>query len=194
MIVKVCGITNRDDAEFAVRAGATALGFNFYKGSPRVIDPDKAADIINALPSSVLKVGIFVNESPEMIEQVVARTGLDVAQVIGSGPSSGRCWKVHRVDASFTANSLDDSTAEAFLLDTPSATEYGGTGRTFDWSRARIDGKKIIIAGGLGPDNVARAIQECRPWGVDACSRLERAPGLKDAAKVQEFISAALSV
>ncbi len=119
---------------------------------------------------------------------------MDIAQVIGDAPSGPRIWKVFRVDERFSPEQLDGSHAEAFLLDTPSKLQYGGTGHTFDWSLARIQNKRVIIAGGLGPDNVAAAIQESHPWGVDACSRLESSPGHKDPAKVRAFVAAALSV
>jgi phosphoribosylanthranilate isomerase len=194
MIVKICGITNREDAAVAVEAGASALGFNFYPPSPRAIGIETARELTAALPGRILKVGVFVNESPANIARTMLEAGLDVAQVIGETPKGVRTWKVHRMNPGFSAEELDDAGAEAFLLDTPSASLYGGTGHAFDWSRARIDGKKIVIAGGLGPDNVAAAIRICRPWGVDACSRLESSPGRKDPRKLEAFVAAALSV
>ncbi len=194
MMVKICGITNLEDAQTAVEAGASALGFNFYPRSPRAIGTKAAKEITSTVPPGILKVGIFVNEPPETIKNVMSEAGLDIAQVIGEGSPAARVWKVYRVDEDFSPGQLDGSTVEAFLLDTPSASQYGGTGHTFPWSRARIAGKRIVIAGGLGPDNVAAAIQESRPWGVDACSRLERSPGRKDPAKVRAFITAAFSL
>jgi phosphoribosylanthranilate isomerase len=194
MMVKVCGITNLADAEVAVEAGVSALGFNFYLPSPRAIRLEAARAIADRLPAGVVKVGIFVNVPPEVVVGTLQHAGMDVAQVIGEMPSGVRTWKVCHAGPDFSAEELDDPHAEAFLLDTPSAALYGGTGRTFDWSRARIEGKRIVIAGGLGPDNVAAAIRAARPWGVDACSRLESAPGLKDPEKVKAFVAAALSV
>ena len=194
MIVKICGITNQDDADLCAESGAAALGFNFFPQSPRYITPEHAARIASHLPPEVLKVGIFVNEAPAHIAAVKAEARLDVAQIIGDPPRGLRYWTTHRVNADFAADQLDDSEAEAFLLDTPSATLFGGTGHTFDWQRARIPGKRIIIAGGLGPDNVSAAIRAATPWGVDACSRLEREPGRKDPAKVKAFVQAALNV
>lgn len=194
MIVKVCGITCLEDAEIAVEAGASAMGFNFYPPSPRAITPMAARAIVDRLPAGIIKAGIFVNEPPDAVIRTVEAAGLDVAQVIGDTPPGIRSWKVHRAGPEFTAGDLNDPRAEAFLLDTPSGALHGGTGVTFDWRRARIDGKRIVIAGGLGPDNVADAIRVCRPWGVDACSRLESSPGRKDPRAVRAFIEAALNV
>lgn len=194
MIVKICGITTNEDARAAVAAGASALGFNFYLQSPRVVLPSRAREIGRTLPSGILKVGVFVNEDPAVIARAMSEAGLDIAQVIGPTPAGVRTWRVHRVTEDFSSEQLADENAEAFLLDTPSASLYGGTGATFDWSRARIPGKRIVIAGGLGPDNVATAVSECRPWGVDACSRLESSPGRKDHARLEAFVRAALSV
>ncbi|MBS1873794.1 MAG: phosphoribosylanthranilate isomerase [Acidobacteria bacterium] len=194
MIVKVCGVTNLADAEVAIQAGANALGFNFYPPSPRYIAPAAARAIIDRLPGGIIKAGIFVNETPAAVEATSAAAGLDVAQVIGETPAAVRSWKVCRVGADFAAGQLDDPRAEAYLLDTPSAALYGGTGHAFDWSLARIEGKRIVIAGGLGPSNVAEAIRVARPWGVDACSRLESSPGRKDPAAVRAFVEAALNV
>ncbi len=194
MIVKICGITNSGDAAIAIAAGATALGFNFYPRSPRFISFAAARAIAAEVPAGILKVGIFVNETPERVCEAVPEAGIDVAQVIGPPPASARYWRVHRPVPGFCSNDLDDSRAEAFLLDTPSDSLHGGTGHTFDWLLASIPGKRIVIAGGLGPDNVAQAIRACRPWGVDACSRLESTPGRKDPDKVKAFVAAALSV
>jgi phosphoribosylanthranilate isomerase len=194
MIVKICGITNREDATVAVEAGASSIGFNFYPPSPRAISVETARELAAGWPAGILKVGVFVGEAPATIARTMSEAGLDIAQVIGESPTGVRTWKVLRVDAGFSADRLDDPAAEAFLLDAPSASLYGGTGHAFDWSRAKIGGKKIVIAGGLGPDNIVAAIEMCRPWGVDACSRLESSPGRKDPEKVKAFIAAALSV
>ncbi len=191
MMVKICGITNAQDARAAIDAGASALGFNFYSKSPRAVTPQTVKAI--PVPASVLKVGVFVNEQTATIARTMIEASLDIAQVIGPAPANTRTWIVHRVSESFDLAQLDDPAAEAFLLDTPSDSLYGGTGHTFDWSRARTPSKRIIIAGGLGPENVAEAIRQARPWGVDACSRLETSPGRKDPLKVKAFIAAALS-
>ena len=194
MMVKICGITTCADAAVAVEAGAAALGFNFYPPSPRFIEAAAAREITAMLPPEILRVGVFVNETPGRIEQTMDEASLDIAQFIGTAPGATRTWKVVRVTGDFSPEVLDDPAPEAFLLDTPSDSLHGGTGRAFDWSRARIPGKRIVIAGGLGPDNVAAAIRECHPWGVDACSRLESSPGRKDPGKVKAFVAAALSV
>jgi phosphoribosylanthranilate isomerase len=193
MIVKICGITNPEDAALAVDAGATALGFNFYQPSPRYISPETARSIVETVPPGIVKVGIFVNELPATVTATLAASGLDVAQIIGEPVRDIRFWRVYRMDESFSEDALNDPDTEAFLLDAPSGLLFGGTGQTIDWRRARIPGKRIVLAGGLGPDNVAAAISECQPWGVDACSRLESSPGRKDAHKVRAFVLAALN-
>jgi len=194
MMVKICGITNRDDAMAAVEAGASAVGFNFYRDSPRYVSPTGAAMISSKISASVWKVGVFVNETPEVIAKIALDVGLDVAQLHGTSDALGiRIWRACRPDASLIA-CMGDDTAEALLLDSPSEGQHGGTGRTFDWSRARVNLKKIIIAGGLDASNVRQAIEEAQPWGVDACSRLERSPGLKDHEKMRKFVKAALEL
>ena len=120
--------------------------------------------------------------------------GLDVAQIYTDAMMADvRHWRTRRVDDDFDAEALEDQSAEAFLLDTPSATLQGGTGQTFDWRKARAAHVRIVIAGGLDASNVQQAIEQAQPWGVDACSRLESAPGRKDALKMKHFIQAALS-
>lgn len=195
MMVKICGITNRDDALAAVEAGASALGFNFYPKSPRYLSPQAAQAIVAELPPTVLKVGVFVDETNPAIQAILREAALDIAQVHGKQTVYGfRCWRARQVNSSFRCESLDDPAAEAFLLDAPSEELRGGTGRTFDWSKARIPGRRIVIAGGLDGDNVRQAIEQAEPWGVDACSRLESNPGKKDRLKMKQFIKAALSL
>jgi phosphoribosylanthranilate isomerase len=206
MMVKVCGITNQADADAA--AGVGALGFNFYRPSPRYVDPESAAAIVT--PAGVLRVGVFVNE-PRAVE-IARQARLDVIQLHGdeqAAPAGFPVWKAFRVTSDFSMDRLTFP-AEAFLLDAPGEL-YGGSGHTFDWTRAkgaadwtrakgaadwsRAKGaeRKILLAGGLGPDNVQQAIATARPWGVDACSRLELRPGIKDHAKVARFIELALT-
>ena len=196
MMVKICGITNRDDALAAIEGGASALGFNFYSGSPRYLDPDRAAELIAGLPGSIWKVGVFVNESSEGIAELARRLGLDVVQVVGTAPplSGLRVWKTVHVDEGFDLAGLDRYSVEAVLLDTPSGEAYGGTGRTFDWSKAGGATKvKIILAGGLDASNVKQAIAAANPWGVDVCSRIESSPGRKDHFKMAQFLKQATS-
>ena len=187
MLVKICGITNLDDALAAIQAGAGALGFNFWPKSPRYITPAAAAPILNALPAGICKVGIFVNDSGE---SVAAEVGLDVAQIHGtaSAPSNVRYWRAVPAGAAF-----EDDGAEAFLVDTPAGAQHGGTGRTFDWSLLQNTPRRVVLAGGLDASNVAEAIRTVHPWGVDACSRLESSPGKKDHRKLAEFIRTALT-
>jgi len=196
MIVKICGITNRGDALAGVDAGVSALGFNFYPCSPRYIEPEAAADLIRLLPAAIWKVGVFVNEAPERVAELVRRIGLDVAQLHGdelprSAPVGIRVWKALRMHDSFDAAVMEAYQVEAFVLDAASGDLYGGTGMTFDWGRASGLGKKVILAGGLDAGNVREAIRRARPWGVDACSRLEHAPGRKDHEKMRAFVEAA---
>lgn len=197
-VVKVCGITSVEDALAAVEAGAGALGFNFYPKSPRYITPAGAAVITAQVPEGILKVGVFVNEAPVSIAAIVKEAGLDVAQLHGDEGADGvppdvRVWKAFRVNDSFGLEQLEAFPAEAFLLDTPTEM-YGGSGHTFDWTRARGASGKILLAGGLDESNVRQAIAVAHPWGVDACSRLESAPGKKDHGRMARFIAAAHSV
>jgi phosphoribosylanthranilate isomerase len=189
MVVKICGITNRDDALAAIEYGATALGFNFYPKSPRCLEPADAARLIEGLPQSVWKVGVFVNEPAEKVAAIAAQAHLDIVQLHGDACATGvRTWRALPVNGDFRLEQLNSCSAEAFVLDAPSATLYGGTGGTFDWSRVAGSGKKIILAGGLDAANVQQAIRMARPWGVDACSRLESSPGRKDHTKMAEFL------
>jgi phosphoribosylanthranilate isomerase len=191
-LVKVCGITHRDDAAASIDAGAGALGFNFWPGSPRYIPPERAAEFVPTL-AGALRVGVFVDAAQEHIRAVAEMVGLDVVQLHGSfSPPPGlRIWRAVAVGPDFDAATLDDA-VEAHLLDTPAGPERGGTGRAFDWSRVCGIPRRIVLAGGLDASNVRRAIEVARPWGVDACSRLESAPGVKDHRKVAEFCRAAL--
>jgi phosphoribosylanthranilate isomerase len=191
-IVKVCGITCEEDARAAVDAGANALGFNFYAKSPRYIEPERAAQIIERVAGDYLKVGIFVSGGDFQSAALPLLGTLDVLQLYGEInsphlPADCRIWRA--LPACGAPPS--DQAFEAVLLDsfTP---EYGGTGRTFDWKLARNFSQRVIIAGGLDGSNVTEAIQVAHPWGVDACSRLEFAPGRKDLTRVQEFVRAAL--
>ncbi len=197
-IVKVCGITNQEDARAAVAAGAGALGFNFYPKSPRYVTAARAAKLTADGPAAILKVGVFVNESAARVREIVEQAGLDVAQLHGDEsaadvPAGIRVWKAYRVNDGFALEQLETFPAEAFLLDTPTEL-YGGNGHVFDWTRARGAAGRILLAGGLDESNVREAIAVARPWGVDACSRLESTPGKKDHGRMARFIAAAYSV
>ena len=190
MFVKICGITNLEDALAAVDAGATALGFIFYSRSPRGVAPDSVSGWIGEVPRDIRKVGVWVDESPAVIEAVSARLRLDVAQLHGKEttaefPSNIRVWKAVRVMPEMTA--IPEFPAEAMLLDGP------GSGQTFDWSLVAGVQKPVVLAGGLTPENVEAAVQATRPWGVDTASGVESSPGIKDHARMKLFIKAALN-
>jgi len=195
MMVKICGITKLEDAVAAIEGGASALGFNFYPKSPRYIAPDCAAGMIAKLPATVWKVGVFVNESPERITDLASHVGLDIVQLVGQAIrlSALRIWQTAYVDEKFRLADIEHNPAEAILLDTPASEAYGGTGRTFDWSRAAGSNKRIILAGGLDAGNVRQAIAAAQPWGVDICSRIESSPGRKDHVKMAQFLKEAKS-
>jgi phosphoribosylanthranilate isomerase len=180
MMVKICGITRREDAEAAVEAGASALGFIFYAKSPRYVTASAAAALGEGF-EHVWKVGVFVDESAAAIEAVMVAAKLDVAQLYGVAiPTHRRVWKAFR-----SLDSVTSDGAEAILLDGPA------NGISFDWTSAIDPDHKIIVAGGLDASNVAQAIRIANPWGVDASSRLESAPGVKNHQKIRAFIKAA---
>jgi phosphoribosylanthranilate isomerase len=193
VIVKVCGITNQEDASAAIAGGANAIGFNFYPRSPRYIAPEAAASIAS---TGVRRVGVFVNEAPARVEAVARIAALDVAQLHGDErpgdyPAALAVWKAARVGAGFDLAGYRDCPAEALLLDGPAGELYGGSGQAFDWQLAADAAQRIILAGGLDGSNVARAVALAHPWGVDACSRIESATGKKDYQKMTEFLHAA---
>jgi phosphoribosylanthranilate isomerase len=178
-IIKVCGVTSREDAQAALDAGANALGFNFYPQSPRYLTVEQAEEISIKLRGDFLRVGVFVNPLPEALSVPF----LDVAQIHGSGQSAIRTWRAVKPGTI----PPPDSAVDAWLLDTFTPA-FGGSGQTFDWALAAAFPYPAIIAGGLDADNVAEAIRIAKPKGVDSCSRLESAPGRKDRAKVSAFI------
>jgi phosphoribosylanthranilate isomerase len=201
--IKICGITNLEDALLAVNLGADDLGFNFYEKSPRYIAPEKAKEIIAELPANVMKIGVFVNESVERICEISAIAGLDAVQLHGDEDDRFidavhiMCGlpviKAIKVTPDFSAKDAAHSNAEAVLLDKFSPKEHGGTGETFDWNIAKqvsASVERVYLAGGLTPENVGEAIRTVRPYAVDVCSRIESEPGKKDAAKLKQFIDA----
>jgi len=187
--VKICGITNYEDAAIAVELGATALGF-IFASSPRQITPQKARDIIHAIPPFLKTVGVFVNEGPTEIKEIVHHCGLDLVQLHGD-ESPGLCRelmpytiKALRIkDASSIQSSLAyQGKVRALLLDTYAKDKAGGTGTTFDWRFAikiKELGIPIILAGGLGPSNIDGAIRTVKPYAVDVNSGVEECPGKK---------------
>ena len=205
VFVKICGITNLADALAAVEAGADALGFNFYRPSPRFIEPAAARAIIDQLPATVFAVGVFVNESdPETVARIADEAGVSAIQLHGDEtPEYCRALdpryviKVLRVDENFSPQDATVYQTEAIMLDAFDREMRGGTGRVIDWSIAadtRRLVKKLFLSGGLSPENVANAISAVRPYGIDACSRLESAPGRKDSKRVRSFMAAARSL
>ncbi|HEY0319972.1 MAG TPA: phosphoribosylanthranilate isomerase [Pyrinomonadaceae bacterium] len=199
--VKICGITNLEDACAAVEAGADALGFNFYPRSPRYISRLDARRIIEQLPPDILTVGVFVNEAePEALARMAEESNVGAVQLHGDeSPAYCRALgnlyviKALRVAEAFVPESVLEYETEAILLDAFDRRERGGTGRTFDWDiarRVRALVPKLYLAGGLSVENVSEAIETVRPYAVDACSRLESTPGRKDPERVRSFISA----
>jgi phosphoribosylanthranilate isomerase len=201
--VKICGITNAEDAFVAVAAGADALGFVFYRKSPRFIEPALARQIVMSLPPLVIPVGVFVDEEQQVVRNLMDDCGLTMAQLHGNESAIyckelGRTvLKALRVKDRSTFLSLAEYRGRAgvrgFVLDAFSDQAYGGTGQVIDWQLAAEVAKaaSILLAGGLTPENVEKAIHAVRPYGVDVSSGVEREPGKKDHEKVRSFIQAA---
>jgi len=191
-VVKICGITNEEDARIAVDAGANALGFNFYPKSPRYVAPERAREIIDRTRGEYCKVGVFVNTTEAVLLTVAGAVGLDVLQLHGEGSRAPKLsdYCIWRSLSGRFEVPEGEADVEAYLLD--SATpHFGGSGQAFPWIRAAAFPYCCIVAGGLDGANVAEAIETVRPWGVDACSRLESGPGKKDPVRVRAFVSAA---
>ncbi len=198
--VKICGITEFEDARDAALLGASAIGFNFYEKSPRYIEPARASKIIDHLPPFVTTVGVFVNHpDPHNLEDFALSLGLHAVQLHGN-ESPDYCAviqrvkviKVFRVDANFRVEMLRNHGSSTFLLDAASPSQYGGTGKAFKWDQvygANAFGS-IIIAGGLTPENVAHVVEELHPFAVDVASGVETKPGKKDYEKMRRFIEA----
>jgi phosphoribosylanthranilate isomerase len=199
-IVKICGITNVADGLAAAEAGADALGFVFYEQSPRRISVEAAATLIRELPLFVMKVGVFVNASEDLVLRAIRECGLNLLQFHGD-ESPDYClqfslmsMKAFRVRDSASLRALLNYPTDAWLLDAYSPAKPGGTGETFNWDlalEAQGWGRPIFLAGGLTPDNIAEAIRRGRPYAVDVSSGVEAAPGRKDHARLKAFIQAA---
>ena len=199
--VKICGITNLEDALTAIDAGADALGFVFHPQSPRHVFPEQAAAIIRHLPPFVQTIGLFVDESLDMVNATADQCGLELIQLHGM-EKPGYCDSVRRrVIKSFRVKDITslepmrDYRVAAFLLDAWSPAAHGGTGQTFNWEIAACaaQSNRIILAGGLTPENVAEAVRKVRPYGVDVSSGVESGPGKKDSRRIFDFISNAKS-
>ncbi len=209
-LVKICGITSLDDGRAAIDAGADMLGFNFFRPSPRYIEPIAAGKILDSLraersAAAFSTVGVFVNEpSPDAVMEIAATAGLDAVQLHGD-ESIEFCQKlkkllqgkslikVIRVVGRLTPTETDAYDADAIMLDSFHGEIRGGTGQVFDWSIARAVREsvpRLFLAGGLSPGNVARAIAHVQPYAVDACSSLESAPGQKDSERMKAFVHA----
>jgi len=199
--VKVCGITNPEDARAAATAGAAAIGLIFAE-SPRKVGIEEAREVAAALPEDVLKVGVFVNAEPDEVVRIAREVGLDYAQLHGDeGPEDVtavrgggvKVIKALRVRAAADLAEIEVYGADLYLLDAYSEKARGGTGTRFDWGLAKsLKGRaNILISGGLGPENVRDAVSYFEPWGVDASSSLESAPGKKDRDRVRRFVFAA---
>jgi phosphoribosylanthranilate isomerase len=209
--VKICGITNIEDARSAIEAGADMLGFNFYRRSPRFIEPAEVKKILESLRGEIKSrgttmVGVFVSEaSPEAIARIVSDAGVDAVQLHGDESTefcatlkqllNGKLLiKVLRVTDTFAPAETEKYEADAIMLDAFHPEMAGGTGQVVDWIVARSARElvpRLVLAGGLSPENVAEAITEVGPFAVDACSSLESTPGLKSAERMKAFVRAA---
>lgn len=201
LFVKVCGLTTPEDAVRASEAGADAIGLVFWPASPRAIGLEAARRIAGAVPSRVVRVGVFVDAPADEIGRTVDAVGLDLVQLHGAESPAlidalpRRAWKALQVGPGFVAADVTPwRGAAGVLLDARIAGVPGGSGRSFDWSLAAAVRERVgflVLAGGLDPGNVSRAIDVVRPDGVDVSSGVESAPGRKDAARVRDFVQAA---
>lgn len=205
--IKICGITNLDDARVAIEAGADMLGFNFYRLSSRFIEPGEARKIIESVESEsgVVAVGIFVDEPIESAVETVRISGVAAVQLHGdesvaycaelkSALNGITIIKALRVSDSFRPETVTSYPVEAIMLDAFHDNLRGGTGKVIDWTIAKRTGElvpQLFLSGGLSPENVAEAVARVRPFAIDACSRLELSPGRKDPARVKAFVRAA---
>jgi phosphoribosylanthranilate isomerase len=205
--IKVCGITNIDDAREAIKAGADALGFIFVESSPRYISPEKTKEIVAQLPPFVQYVGVFVNEDPVEVEEIIEYCGLSCVQLHGSedaeycrelSHAATPCVviKAFRIDARAIAADFQPyaESVKGFLLDTYAEGQEGGTGKTFDWAIIKSLNLKlpIILAGGLNPENAAEAVRAVRPFAIDINSGIEEQPGKKDYAKLHSLVTSVI--
>ena len=200
--VKICGLTNREDAAAAVEAGADLVGFIFAAESPRRLTVDAAAEIAREIPPHIVKVGVFVNPPTDLVRRAIPGCGLGLLQFHGEEAPEFctqfgvKSMKAFRVRGEQSLRALPAYATDAWLLDAYSENQAGGTGQTFNWDlavAAKEHGKPIFLAGGLTPANVAEAVRRVRPFAVDVSSGVEISPGRKDHAKVAAFIATAKS-
>lgn len=195
--IKICGITNLEDALTAAELGVDALGFNFFRQSPRFVEPERAAEIIYQLPPFVAAVGIFVNETEGRVREVQKLTGISVLQFHGDETPEFcqrfevRVIKAFQVKGEESLHAILHYNVSAVLLDAYAKGLKGGTGRRFDWGLARHAAalRRVILAGGLTTDNVAEAVKLVRPYGVDVAGGVEREKGIKDHQKMKKFVT-----
>lgn len=197
--VKICGIKTEAVIDVCAEAGVEMVGLNLWPGSSRYVPPERAAQLVARLPSSIEPVGVFVDTPPEEVARIAARVGLRAVQIHGDAPVNaflGRGFDVIQVIRVAHASSLEtpvDAGVRRVLLDA-AGPGHGGAGRQFDWALLPgahgVLGRDIIVAGGLKPDNVAAAVALARPWGVDVASGVESAPGVKDPALIRAFVQA----
>ncbi|MCP4203981.1 MAG: phosphoribosylanthranilate isomerase [bacterium] len=195
--IKICGITCVEDAEAAVDLGADFIGLNFWSKSPRRLEAVRGREIAEAVRGRTSLVGVFVNQAQPEVEKVATTVGLDLIQFHGDEtpedlvPWGERAMKAVRFSGELDPEALDDyKTVWGFLIE-PQRDSYGGTGRSWNYSKARRlpRHKPFLLAGGLRPENVGQAIEACSPWGVDVCSGIESEPGVKDAQAMWKFFS-----
>ena len=196
MFVKICGTTSEEDALLAVAMGADAVGFIFAP-SPRLVAPRVAGEIARRLPPEVITVGVFRDEAPERVVEIVNHNGLRAAQLHGHETAEQVRWVAERVPMTIKAFAAGDARvagardygADVVMVDAASP----GSGRVFDWNMVGDvpHGVRLLLAGGLTPDNVAEAIERVRPWGVDVATGVEASPGHKDPRKLRAFVAAA---
>ena len=212
--VKICGMTNLEDALVAVDAGADAVGFVFYEKSPRCVSVETAREIVEKLPGNVEKVGVFVNEPPDRVSDIASEAGLSAVQFHGDEYQKPEMYALDQDSflcipaewVAFTGRKRGKAIGafmalptklRAVMLDSGTSERRGGTGKPFDWRQLRVyvelmkkGEQKVVVAGGLRPDNVREAIETLRPWGVDVVSGVEERPGKKDPEKVRAFVRA----
>jgi phosphoribosylanthranilate isomerase len=202
VFVKICGITRPEDADLAVELGASALGFIFWPGSPRYITAESAGEIVRRNSGRVKSVGVFVDQPPEEVMDIMDAVGLDFAQLHGA-ESPGYCRQIlqrggYQVIKAIGLQDGEPAMLDQYdqemliLIDAHDPSRYGGTGRTVNWNSAReiAATRQTILSGGLNPENIARAVEGVRPYGVDASSGVESAPGVKDAVRLRRFFEA----
>jgi len=191
--VKICGITNHEDAVAALQMGADLLGFNFYRESPRYIAPEKAEAIVNKLPAFIDIAGVFVNSPLEEVREITSQCQLDWVQLHGDENPEFCRWlaydsiktmKAIRVKEAEDIKDADNYFTDAILLDAYDPGKYGGTGLTFDWNIIGHIGKRVFLAGGINPENAVAAM-ELGVYGIDVCSGIESEPGRKDHDKMK---------